>query len=183
MASTDTEQGVCLTTLRAGDEAVLRAWLAEHHRQRGDTMASALGERWSRSDVDAQLLASDAVERSWHALRQSAQRDDALVAIARLDGRPIGVLWVLLRLADPVAARVGDVQWVYVAPWARRHRVASALVEAGREWLRLRGVRGMTATLRTASEGPGSAAGAAAFFERVGLGVVDVVLAGTVEQG
>lgn len=175
MPHADTEPRVELTTLRARDAAPVRQWLRDFHRAHGRAWVGALNLGWADGETDAQLLASDIVERYAAALFAAARRDDALVVVARLGERPIGALWLSLSRQDHLAVPVGVVQWVYVSEWARGNRVGSALMEAGREWLRMRGVRGLQVSVLADNEP------AMRLYQRAGLRVADVRMMGSVD--
>jgi ribosomal protein S18 acetylase RimI-like enzyme len=175
MPQTDTEPRVELTTLRARDAAPVRRWLRDFHRAHGRAWVGALNLGWAHGETDAQLLAADIVERYAEALFVAARRDDALVVVARLGERPIGALWLNLSRQDHLAVPVGVVQWVYVSEWARGNRVGSALMEAGREWLRMRGVRGFQVSVLVDNEP------AMRLYQRAGLRVADVRMMGSVD--
>jgi ribosomal protein S18 acetylase RimI-like enzyme len=175
MADTDTEPRVELTTLRARDAAPVRRWLRDFHRAHGHAWVGALNLGWGAGETDAQLLASDIVERYAEALFTASRRDDALVAVARLGDRPIGALWLGLSRQDHLAVPVGVVQWVFVSEWARGNGVGTALIEAGREWLRMRGVRGLQVSVLVDNEP------AMRLYRRAGLRVADVRMMGAVD--
>jgi GNAT superfamily N-acetyltransferase len=71
-------------------------------------------------------------------LAASSGRDRPLVA--ELEGTPLGLAWAKVDAADPALVNLFQ---VWVAPAARGHGVAAALLDAAIGWARSRGARAM----------------------------------------
>ena len=139
MADSLTDLGVVLTTLRPSDGPMVRNWLRQHLQVHNRAWVDAHGRGWSRGEVDAQLMASNLVEKHWDAIWRRSRDDQHFVAVTRLDERSLGLVWCAQRQHEYLDVPVGVLQWIFVAPWARGHGVASAMVESGKEWMRVRG--------------------------------------------
>jgi dihydropteroate synthase len=104
-------------------------------------------------DAFAETL-EDAQERddsAWQAL--AAPRPEVVRFLAEDDGTPVGMMVVVIRVADP---RCADVYAMWVAPEARRGGVGKKLVEAGLAWARRRGA--LDVTLRVSDAVPAARA-------------------------
>lgn len=176
MAYTDTDPGLQLTTLRASDEPVVRAWLADFLRHHNRTWADALDLGWSAAEVEAQQIAVDLVERHWSAVHRASRSDGHFVALARLDGRPLGVVWLQRKLQDHLGVPIGVLDWVYVAPWGRGHGVGTALLRAAKEWMRLHELRSWQVSVL--ADNPA----ALRLYRSAGLQIADVRMMGPVDR-
>ncbi|THC40087.1 GNAT family N-acetyltransferase [Massilia sp. Mn16-1_5] len=128
-----------MNTLYRGDAAVRR--LAAHEwplyralRLRAladapDAFGSTLAEEETRSDADW----------AWR-LNLGAASNRDLPLVAQLAGEPVGLAWAKVDAADP--ARVNLFQ-VWIAPQARGHGLAGALLDAALAWARGTGARAM----------------------------------------
>jgi ribosomal protein S18 acetylase RimI-like enzyme len=173
MARTHLDNGVHLTTLRATDATVVRAWLTEHlrHHNRAWVAAHRLG--WTDGETDLQMMVSDLVEEHWQSLQRAARRDDQFVALTRLDDQALGLVWAARRNHAYLKVPVGMLQWVFVAPWAREHGVGTALVHAAQEWMRARDLKSMEVSVLADNEA------ARNLYRRLGLTVADVRMMGS----
>lgn len=94
-----------------------------------DAFGSTLAEEAQRSDADW----------AWR-LNLGAASSRDLPLVAQLAGEPVGLAWAKVDAADP--ARVNLYQ-VWVAPEARGHGLAAALLDAALAWARGTGAKAM----------------------------------------
>src|SRR5437762_13567740 len=82
-------------------------------------------ELWS--EMEEEIGGPEWVRETWEEELVDVQRrlEDAAIFLAEDDGQPVGYLGLDFR--DP---KIAQVQSVYVAPAARRHGVAAALIAA-----------------------------------------------------
>jgi ribosomal protein S18 acetylase RimI-like enzyme len=120
-------------------------------------------------------MASNLVEKHWDELWRRSRDDEHFVGVTRLDERPLGLVWCAQRRHPYLDVPVGVLQWIFVAPWARGHGVASAMVESGKEWMRLRGLRSMEVSVLYDNES------ARRLYRRAGLTVGDVRMMGSLD--
>lgn len=175
MAHTDTDPAIVLTTLRASDEGDVRSWLQRFLRHHNSTWADALALGWSAGEVDAQQVAIDLVERHWQALWRAAHDERQIVVAARLDGRLLGCVWACCERHAYLGIRVGVLSWIYVAPWGRRHGVGKALIDAVREWMRMRRIVSLQVSVLANNQA------AIRLYRSAGLEIADVRMMGAVD--
>ena len=168
--------GVMLTPMRSTDGSVVQQWLRDHLRYHNRTWVEAHGLGWSEGEVDAQLLATDLVMDHWQRLVRASRSERHFVAITRLDERALGLVWCAQRTHEYLHVPVGVLNWIYVAPWARGHGVASAMVTESKAWMRARGLRSMEVAVLAENES------AMRLYRRAGLAVGDVRMMGTLED-
>lgn len=166
-----------VTALRASDAAEVRRWMADFLRAHNRHWAEMHGLGWSATEVDAQMLAFDVVEERWQQLWRASKRFESnLVAVARLDGRAMGAVWADHRHNPYLKVPVGVLSWIYVAPWARGHRVGSKLIDVAKAWMRARDLRSCEVSVLAGNEA------AIRLYERAGLQLADVRMMGSLEE-
>ncbi len=123
-----------LTPLRATDALLVRRWLSAFIKRhaRGVDRAARLG--WTSAELDAQLVATDVIDRVWSALGTSAGGGD-FVRVARMEDRAVGVVWAACRESGPLGLPVGAIHWVWVTDGCRGQGIGTRLVQEARAWM------------------------------------------------
>lgn len=161
-----------LTPLHADDGRDVRRWLSDFLRHHNRTWVRARGLGWSDGELDAQMAATDLVAEHWQMLVRASHQQTHHVAIARLDGRPVGGIWAEERTDTYLITPTGVLSWIYVAPWAREHGVGTVLLDDAKAWMTTRGLRSVTVNV-LADNAP-----AMRLYRRLGLDVADVRMMG-----
>ena len=145
-----------LSSDRAAVEAWLGAYLAEHQAW------------WTRASGQAPVSELSAlVARDWHDLEDAASDSARLVAVAELDGVPLGIVQAKTRVDRYMGFRVGVLDWICVDTAARGRGVSGALMSHALAWMDAQDVRGREVFVTAEN------AAAVALYRRHGFTVVD----------
>lgn len=123
------------------DKPAIFAWLRSHLRWHLEAWSRAVGLHWSRADIDAHIDSHGLVERDWNELEEASRQGHEFVGVARMLGRPIGVIHAREREDRYLRIRMGVVCWIFVEPVSRGSGVSQLLLRAGRVWMQERGLR------------------------------------------
>jgi ribosomal protein S18 acetylase RimI-like enzyme len=121
--------GVVVRPLAAHEWPLYRTLRLRALQEAPDAFCSTLAEEEARTDADW----------AWRLnLGAGSGRDRPLVA--EVDGAAAGLAWAKVDAGDPSLVNLFQ---VWVAPEARGHGVAAALLDAAMRWARARGARAM----------------------------------------
>ncbi|MCB9663321.1 MAG: GNAT family N-acetyltransferase [Alphaproteobacteria bacterium] len=147
MAST-----LSLEPLRPEDAPAVQRWLHAHLRTHVRAWADVRGLGWTPPEADGHLLATDLVGEHWAALVRASRRRDHLVRVARLEGRPVGLAWAVVRPDDYLKESTGVLNWLFVDPAVRGHGLGRSLVAEAKRWMRSRGARSWVVSVLQGNE-------------------------------
>lgn len=123
------------------DKPAIFAWLRAFLRWHIGAWSESAGLRWSEADVDEHLEEHELVQREWLELTDAAKDERQLVAVARANRRPIGIIHAQERTDRYLLMPLGVVCWIFVEPVSRGTGVSQVLMDACHEWMRTRGLR------------------------------------------
>lgn len=151
------------------DLLIVRAWLSAHVRDHLRAWTKAVGTPWDDDRIAVHMDAHGLVEREWRDLEYAARHEpEGCVRVARVGGRPVGVLWAEERVDRFLCRPVAALCWVYVAKAWRGRGPARALMGAYDAWAATRPVAAREVYV-TASNAP-----ARRLYEAHGLTVSDL---------
>ena len=122
------------------DKPAIYAWLRAFLRWHLDVWSKSAGLRWREADIDAHIEENDLVAREWLELTRAAEDERQLVAVARANRRPIGILHAQERTDRYLLLPIGVVCWLFIEPVSRGVGVSRTLMDACHAWMKQRGL-------------------------------------------
>lgn len=123
-----------LTTLRDDHKEAIIIWFRSFLSDHLKWWKAVFGKQVSlRNELD---------EQQWRLLKDASTSEHDFVCIAQTYGNPIGVIWTRVKNDDWLDCRVGQLNWLAVAPHARRAGVGRKLLQEADMWFAAKKVSG-----------------------------------------
>ena len=152
--------GLRLRSLLPSDRPAVAGWLAVYLAEHQAWWTRAYGQA-PTSELSA------LVARDWQELEEAASDTGRLVAVAELDGAPLGIVQARTRPDRYMGFRVGVLDWIYVDAAARGRGVSGQLMTHALAWMDAQDVQGREVFVTAENTA------AVALYRRHGFAVVD----------